>query len=87
MIRAAPRCAVVIPTYEGELLTRACLKALLEHPPTRCEMRVVVVDDASSDGTRELLEEEYGATVTTVVHEQNRGFAVSCNDGASAAGD
>jgi GT2 family glycosyltransferase len=87
MTRAAPTCAVVIPTYEGALLTRACLKALLEHPPAHCEMRVVVVDDASSDGTRELLEREYGAAVTAVVHEQNRGFAVSCNDGARAAGD
>ncbi|MFI5003719.1 MAG: glycosyltransferase [Solirubrobacterales bacterium] len=87
MTRMAPTCAVVIPTYEGALLTRACLKALLEHPPARCRMRVVVVDDASSDGTRELLEQEYGAAVTAVIHERNRGFAVSCNDGARAAGD
>ena len=87
MTRAAPTCAVIIPTYEGALLTRACLNALLEHPPTRCQMRVVLVDDASSDGTAEMLEKEYGTAVTTVIHEQNRGFAVSCNDGARAAGD
>ena len=87
MTRAMPTCAVVIPTYEGALLTRACLKALLEHRPEHCEMRVVVVDDASSDDTPELLEREYGEQVITVVHEHNRGFAVSCNDGARAAGD
>ncbi len=87
MTRAMPTCAVVIPTYQGALLTRACLKALLEHPPARCGMLVVVVDDASSDGTRELLEREYGDAVTAVVRERNRGFAVSCNDGARAAGD
>jgi GT2 family glycosyltransferase len=68
------------------LLTRACLQALLEHPPTRCEMRIVVVDDASKDGTHQLLE-EHGAAVTAVFHERNQGFAMSCNDGARAAGD
>jgi GT2 family glycosyltransferase len=87
MTRAAPTCALVIPTYEGAPLIRTCLKALFEYPPARCEMRVVVVDDASGDGTRELLEREYGTTVEAVVHEQNRGFAVSCNDGARAAGE
>lgn len=84
MTHAVPTCAVVIPTYEGALLTRACLNALLSHPPAHCQMRVVVVDDASSDGTREMLEEEYDSAVTAVVHGQNRGFAVSCNDGARA---
>ncbi len=87
MTHPSPTCAVIIPTYDGAYLTRACLKALLEHPPSRCQMRVVVVDDASCDNTREMLEQEYGSTVTTVVHEENRGFAVSCNDGADASGD
>ncbi len=87
MTPAVPTCAVVIPTYEGAILTRACLNALLAHPPARCQMRVVVVDDASSDGTQEMLEDEYGSVVTAVAHEQNRGFGVSCNDGARAAGE
>ena len=77
-------CAVVIPTYEGALLTRACLQALLDNPPTRCQVQIIVVDDASTDGTREMLE-GYGSSVTVVAHEENRGFAISCNDGAAAA--
>jgi GT2 family glycosyltransferase len=76
----------VIPTYEGAQLIRTCLQALLDNPPTRCEAQIIVVDDASTDGTREMLE-GYGAAVTVVAHGENRGFAISCNDGARAADD
>ena len=83
MSRVARRCAVVVPTFEGAQLTRTCLRALLENP-SLCEAQIIVVDDGSTDGTRELLE-EYGPAITVVTHEQNRGFAISCNDGAAAA--
>lgn len=49
-------------------------------------MEVVVVDDASDDGTVERFQ-NYDPHITIVAHERNQGFAVSCNDGASAAGD
>jgi GT2 family glycosyltransferase len=86
MMRQTRRCAVVIPTYEGVQLVRICLRALLENPPVSCEMQIIVVDDASKDDTHGLLE-EYGQAVTVVSHEKNRGFAISCNDGAKAAND
>lgn len=83
---ALPRCAVVIPTFNGAHLLSTCLESLFAHPPERCEMRVVVVDDASSDGTVERFA-EHDPELTIVAHEENRGFAISCNDGAAAAGD
>jgi GT2 family glycosyltransferase len=49
-------------------------------------VQVIVVDDASTDGTNELLD-GYGSAVTVVTHKENRGFAVSCNDGAEVAVD
>jgi GT2 family glycosyltransferase len=78
------RCAVIVPTYEGALLLRTCLQALLDNPPNRCEAQIIVVDDGSRDSTGELLE-GYGSAVTVVTHERNNGFAISCNDGAEAA--
>jgi GT2 family glycosyltransferase len=86
MTAAAPRCAIVIPTYEGSLLTRTCLKALLANPPSSCEAQIVVVDDASRDGTGEMLA-QLDEPLTVVTHEQSQGFATSCNDGARAAVD
>lgn len=83
---AVPRCAVVIPTFNGAHLLSTCLESLLAHPPERCEMSVVVVDDASSDGTVERFD-GYDERVTVVALERNGGFGVACNEGARAAGE
>lgn len=81
-----PRCAVVIPTFNGAHLLTTCLESLFAHPPERCEMEVVVVDDASSDGTVERFA-DHEPKLKIVSHTANRGFAISCNDGAAAAGE
>jgi GT2 family glycosyltransferase len=81
-----PRCAVVIPTFNGAHLLSTCLESLFAHLPERCELEVVVVDDASQDGTVERFA-GYEPALTMVAHEENRGFAISCNDGAAAAGE
>ncbi len=82
---AMPRCAVVIPTYNGAHLLTTCLESLFAHPPERCEMEVVLVDDASTDRTVERFA-DYAPALTLVAHKDNKGFAISCNDGAAAAG-
>ncbi len=81
-----PRCAVVIPTFNGAHLLGACLESLLAHSPERCELEVIVVDDGSSDSTVERFA-DYDERVKLVAREDNGGFAVSCNQGAEIAGD
>lgn len=80
-----PRCAVVIPTYNGGHLLGTCLEALLGDAPVRCFREIIVVDDASSDDTLDVLA-RYGDKVTVVPREVNGGFATVCNEGAEAAG-
>ena len=79
-----PDCSIVIPVYNHASVTRQCLNALLENPPQDVECEIVVVDDASTDITPELLA-SYGSQITGIRHQQNRGFAHACNDGAAAA--
>lgn len=81
-----PRCAVVIPTYNGAHLLSTCLEVLLEDAPVRCSREIVVIDDASQDDTLDVLA-RYGDAVTAVAREVNGGFAKVCNQGAEAAGD
>lgn len=83
---AGRQCAVVIPTFNGAHLLSTCLEALLANPPERCAWRVIVVDDASSDGTVERFS-SFDDRVTVVARERNGGFAEACNEGARAAGD
>jgi GT2 family glycosyltransferase len=77
------RCSIVIPVFNQSALTRQCLDALLAQPMQTVAVEIVVVDDASSDDTREALS-SYGSRIRVVTHEVNRGFASSCNDGAAA---
>jgi GT2 family glycosyltransferase len=76
----------VIPTYNGLHLVRTCLTTLVAHPPQECDWRLVVVDDASSDGTASQLRAEFGEAIELVARERNGGFATACNAGAEHAG-
>jgi GT2 family glycosyltransferase len=80
----APRCSIVIPVHNQAALTRKCLDALMENRPG-VAFETIVVDDASTDSTPELLR-GYGDALRTITREQNGGFAVASNEGARAAG-
>ena len=74
--------SVVIPCHGGVEDTRACLRALAvqEGAP---EMEVLVVDNASADGTAELGDEFDGVRV--LPQDRNLGFAGGVNVGLAAA--
>jgi glycosyltransferase involved in cell wall biosynthesis len=68
---------VVIPAHNEARTIRAVAKGALEHVPM-----VIVVDDASADGTAAVLE---GLPVMILRNEENRGKAASVMRGAEAA--
>ena len=76
------RVAVVIVTRGAWAWTQRALAALHRH--TR-EVEVVVVDNASRDGTPERLEQEVEG-VRVVANHENVGFARAANQGAELAG-
>jgi len=81
----APEVSIVIPTFNRLDLTRACLKALHANTPTE-DFELIVVDNASTDGTREFVAAEQTAgRLTAILNEKNAGFARACNQGAAAA--
>jgi GT2 family glycosyltransferase len=77
-------CSIVIPVYNQAALTRQCLETLVASPPEVAELEVVVVDDASSDSTSQVLA-DYEGRVRVVRNERNLGFAGACNRGAANA--
>jgi GT2 family glycosyltransferase/ubiquinone/menaquinone biosynthesis C-methylase UbiE len=76
------RCSIVIPVHNRASLTRDCLDRLLGQDLDGTE--IVVVDDASTDETPELLA-SHGDTIKVVTLPDNRGFASACNAGVGAA--
>ena len=77
---SAPALDVVIVSYRSRELLRGCLEALRSHPSSG-PMSVVVVDNASGDGTVEMIERDFGE-VDLVPSSENLGFAVATNLGA-----
>jgi N-acetylglucosaminyl-diphospho-decaprenol L-rhamnosyltransferase len=71
---------VVIVSYRSRALLRECLEALRAHPPSS-PMSVVVVDNASGDGTAEMVRREF-PEVDLIASRENLGFAAATNLGA-----
>jgi GT2 family glycosyltransferase len=75
----APRVAVVVLNWNGKALTLDCVASLLEVRTPNVE--VVVVDNASSDGSAEAVRAAFGSRVTVIVNDENLGFARGNNVG------
>jgi GT2 family glycosyltransferase len=71
---------VVIPNYNGRELLRGCLETLRVQT---VHHRVIVVDDASTDGTPDMLAADYEEAVVVALTE-NRGFSGAVNAGIAA---
>jgi GT2 family glycosyltransferase len=83
---AFPEVTVVVPTHAARQLCRSCLHALTSYTAWG-RLRVVVVDDASSDGTDRMLSEVAAVDprISVVRLDQRRGFAAACNAGIERA--
>jgi GT2 family glycosyltransferase len=76
------RASVIIPNWNGLRLLRPCLDALAQQ--TCRDVEVLVVDNASTDGSVEVVRREYG-WVRLLAETRNHGYAVGCNLGMAAA--
>lgn len=77
------KASIIIPLYNQLPFTRRCLEFMGEVTDAR-DYEVVLVDNASSDGTAEFCASLEG-DVQVLRNEENLGFAGACNQGAAAA--
>ena len=79
----APLVSAVVVNWNGIACIEACLDSLLAQRWPAHE--IIVVDNGSSDGSRELLRTRYGARITLIESPVNVGFAGGNNLGIRAA--
>ncbi|HVZ63909.1 MAG TPA: glycosyltransferase family 2 protein [Lacunisphaera sp.] len=81
------KLSVVIPCYNERNTIRAIVDAVRASPIV--DKEIIVVDDCSTDGTRDLLRTEIAPLVTRIIyHEVNQGKGAALRTGfAAATGD
>ncbi len=82
--REAPLVSIIIPVFNKLELTHRCLKSILKN--TRYgNYEVIVVDNGSTDATRDYLKKLKAPNIHPVFNEENLGYVGGCNAGASKA--
>jgi glycosyltransferase involved in cell wall biosynthesis len=80
-----PLVSVIIPTYNRVALLKEALDSVYaqEELGSSFDIEVIVIDDASSDGTPEVVQQY--PTARYIRHERNRGASAARNSGISAS--
>jgi GT2 family glycosyltransferase len=83
---AGAEASVVVVTFDNLPFNRMCLETLLAHSAGEL-VEVIVVDNASTDGTRDYLRAlaEIDPRVRLVLNPENAGFGRACNQGLAIA--
>ncbi|MGB3977102.1 MAG: glycosyltransferase family 2 protein [bacterium] len=76
--------SVIIPSWNGRHLLETALPSLIKQLPK--QVSVIVVDNGSTDGTVEWINENW-KTVITMALPENLGFSGAVNTGIAAAGE
>ena len=77
------KTSIIIPIFNGKKYTQKCLESVFA-TSYKHEFEVIVVDNASIDGSKTYLD-GLKYKVMVIRNEENLGFAKACNQGAAAA--
>ncbi len=86
LARRQHEVSIVVAAPDGLVFTRLCLESVLLTPGD-ADVELIVIDNGSSDGTREYLAAlaERDSRVRVLRNEKNCGFAPAVNQGLAAA--
>ena len=82
--KAMSKATVIIPNYNGIKFIEECLESLLAQDMPPSEYHIIVVDNGSTDGSRQLIEDAF-PQVALIALPANTGFCHAVNVGIEAA--
>lgn len=80
-----PFISFVVPLYNHLEQTQAMLESLLASLPIDLDYELIFVDDASTDGTREWLQQLHIPLIHKILNPHNMGYARANNAGVDLA--
>jgi len=78
-----PVVSVILPTYNRKDLVAKSIQSVLDQ--TYRDFELIIIDDASTDGTEEVIKEFSDPRILFRKHTENKGGAVARNTGINAA--
>jgi len=79
-----PDLSIVVASWNVRDLLRRCLVSIESSALQQLSIESIVVDNASTDGSQEMLSQEFPAT-RLISNSSNLGFASACNQGLTAS--
>ncbi len=81
------KLSIIIPAYNEEKTLRTVVEAV-QAVNISIDNEIILIDDASKDGTRQIMEHLPGSNLVRVYHEKNQGKGAALRSGfAAATGD
>ncbi len=82
------KLSVIIPVYNERNTIQEILRRVRQVDLGDIDRELIVVDDGSTDGTRDILSMEYDSTTKIILHDTNKGKGAALRTGlAHATGD
>lgn len=76
--------SIIIVNYNTKDLLLACLDSILKSNP-KTTVEIIIVDNASTDGSVEALQKIQGGKIRVIFHQKNLGFSKANNSGIKKA--
>jgi glycosyltransferase involved in cell wall biosynthesis len=80
-----PKVSVIIPTYNRAGLLKRAIQSVLNQ--IYQDFEIIIVDDASTDNTENVIESFKEHRIRYIKHESNKGAAVARNTGIKFANE
>lgn len=77
------KVSIILATYNRGYIIRDAIASALNQ--SFGDFEIIVVDDGSSDDTREVVENVMSDKIRYISHDYNRGYSAACNTGINSA--